>query len=80
MDIPDRVSSRWAAALANDQLLAAEATLHAAFHKQETAEKRRAGARYVLLQGPATLVTAWHSWLLVSNETRTRGLSVRHSR
>lgn len=80
MDIPNYVSARWVEALGNDQLLVAEAKLHAAFHTHETAEKRRAGARYVLLQGPATLVSAWHNWLLASNETRTRGLTVRHSR
>ncbi len=78
MTIPDRINSRWIATLGNDQLVKAESLLHAAFHEQEVAEKRRKGARYVLLQGPAGLVTAWHRWLLVSNEARVRGLVVNH--
>jgi hypothetical protein len=80
MTIPDHVNTRWIATLGDDQLMQAEAELHAAFRKQETVEKTRSGARYVLLQGPAALVNAWHRWLLVNNETRTRGLSARHSR
>jgi hypothetical protein len=80
MTIPDHINSHWIATLANDQLVKAEAMLHADFREKEIAEKRRVGARYVLLQGPATLVTAWHRWLLVSNETRNRGLVVNHQR
>lgn len=76
MDIPDRINARWIATLGNDQLVKAEAELHAVFHKHEVIEKSRSGPRYVLLQGPAALVTAWHRWLLVSNETRHRGLVV----
>ena len=80
MKIPDNVNARWAASLGDDQLLAAEAKLHADFRKHEKVEKTRSGGRYVLLQGPPLLVTAWHRWLLLSNETRTRGLTVRHVR
>jgi hypothetical protein len=57
-----------------------EGVLHAEFYKYETAEKRRSGAKYVMLHGPTTLVNAWLRWLLVSNETRTRGLIVTHKR
>ena len=78
--IPDHVNARWCASLRDDQLIAAEARLHTDFRKQEKAEKARSGGRYILLQGPPELVTAWHRWLLVSNETRTRGLTVRHAR
>ena len=77
MTIPDHVDSRWIATLGDDQLMKAEAELHGHFRECETAEKRRAGARYILLQGPPTLVNAWHRWLLVNNAARTRGLPVR---
>jgi hypothetical protein len=75
MKIPDFVNHRWIATLNDDQLIRAEAELHAVFHAQEQTEKRRRGAQYMLLQGPATLVTAWQRWSLVSNETRSRGLT-----
>ncbi len=78
MTIPDRIDARWIATLEDAQLVNAEATLHADFHAKEMAEKRRAGSRYVLLQGPPPLVDAWLRWLLVSNATRTRGLVVNH--
>jgi len=78
MKIPDHINSRWLATLVDDQLITAEAELHAVFRRRETAEKSRAGARYMLLNGPSDLVVAWQRWLLVSNETRTRGLLVRH--
>jgi len=80
MKIPDHVNARWVSSLGDDQLLAAESKLHADFRKHETVEKSRSGARYILLQGPPQLITSWHRWLLVSNETRTRGLNVRHAR
>ena len=79
MNIPEHVNARWIATLGDDQLVAAEAQLHATFRSSERAEKKRSGGRYMLLQGPATLVNAWQRWLLVSNETRTRGLMVRRS-
>ena len=78
MKIPDHVNARWMATLVDKQLITAEAQLHAIFHRQESAEKTRAGARYMLLQGPSDLVNAWQRWLLVNNEIRTRGLVVRH--
>jgi hypothetical protein len=78
--IPDHINARWIATLGNDQLVVAEAQLHANFREHETVEKRRSGARYMLLQGPAPLVNAWLRWLLVSNETRSRGLVVTHTR
>ena len=66
--------------LGNDQLLAAEASLRTVFHSEETEEKARSGQRCVLLQGPATLVTAWHRWSLASNEMLTRGLVIPRKR
>jgi len=74
--MPDLINARWIATLADEQLMAAEAELHAEFREAEGRQKRRSGARYMLLEGPAALVTAWHRWLLVSNETRSRGLVV----
>ena len=79
MTIPAYIDSRWIATLGNAQLVEAETTLHAAFREQELSEKARSGARYVLLQGPAALVSAWHRWLLVNNEVRARGLVIRHA-
>lgn len=78
MTIPDRITARWIATLGDDQLVKAEATLHADFREREAMEKQRAGSRYVLLQGPQPLVTVWLRWLLVSNATRDRGLVVNH--
>ena len=78
MTIPDHVNARWIATLGNDELMKAEAQLHARFREHETREKSRSGARYMLLQGPPELVNAWHRWLLVSNETRSRGLAIYH--
>ena len=78
--LPTHVTTRWIATLGNDELLAAEADLYAVFHARERAEKSRSGSRYVLLQGPSELVNAWHQWVLVSNETRARGVVVRRRR
>ena len=78
MIIPDQTNARWMATLNDEQLVEAEAQLHAAFCEQNDAEKRRSGARYMLLQGPPALVNAWHRWLLVNNETKHRGLAVHH--
>ncbi len=77
MTIPDHINARWMATLVDDQLITAEAELHAVFRRQESAEKIRAGARYMLLHGPSELVNAWQRWLVVNNETRSRGLFVR---
>lgn len=76
MNIPDHINARWIDALGDEQLVQAEAELHAIFHEHETTEKARRGERYVLLQGPAVLVTAWHRWLQLSNATRSRGLAI----
>lgn len=78
--LPTHVSTRWIATLGNDELVAVEAQLYKALHAHERAEKLRAGSRYKLLQGPSELVNAWHQWVLVSNETRARGVVIRHSR
>lgn len=80
MTIPDRVNARWIATLGDAQLIRAEKLLHSAFRTHEVAEKTRKGARYTLLQGPPDLVNAWHRWLMVNNETRTRGLLVNRAR
>jgi hypothetical protein len=78
MTIPDRVNARWIATLDNKQLCAAEAELHSTFLDQERLEKQRRGTHYVLLEGPEALVMAWHRWLLVNNETRSRGVFAYH--
>ena len=78
MKIPDHITGRWVATLGNDQLVKAEKQLHTVFHRRESAEKARCGSRYVMLQGPAELVNAWQRWVLLNNETRNRGLIVRH--
>jgi hypothetical protein len=80
MTLPDRVDHRWLATLGDTQLLAAEKQLHKLFRTHETVEKKRTGARYVLLQGPGALITSWQRWLLVNNEVKDRGLMVHHSR
>jgi len=77
--IPTKVNARWIATLDDAQLVVAETTLHSAFRELEISEKSRSGSRYVLLQGPAELVSAWHRWLLVNNEVKARGLAIRHA-
>ena len=78
MVLPDRLTANWIATLANTQLVSVESHLHGEFAAEETREKRRRGLRYVLLQGPEALVTAWHRWVMVNKEVRTRGLLIRH--
>lgn len=79
MLIPDRINARWIATLADDELVTAEAQLYHDYRTRDAAERSRAGAGYVLLQGPATLVTAWHRWGLLSNAARARRLVVKHA-
>ena len=76
MILPDKVNGRWMASLDTAQLIEAESLLRADFEEQETAEKRRAGSRYTMLRGPESLVRAWLRWLLVNNETNTRGVMI----
>jgi hypothetical protein len=78
--IQDRVNADWIATLGDDQLVDAEARLRDVFLTQETLEKQRRGARYAVLEGPEVLVTAWHRWVMVSNEARTRRLVVQQVR
>ena len=80
MPIPNRVNADWIATLGDDQLMDAEAQLRAVFLTQETLEKHRRGGRYAVLEGPEVLVTAWHRWVMVSNEARTRRLVVQQRR
>jgi hypothetical protein len=80
MTIPEKVDASWIATLPNDKLLKAETKLHAEFLKEETAEKKRRGDAYTMLRGPQSLVDAWLRWLLVNNETRSRGLAVQRRR
>ncbi len=80
IEMPAHVTTRWIATLGPDQLVAAEAQLYSTFHVHETAEKSRAGTRYMLLQGPTELVNAWQQWVLVNNEARARGVVIRRSR
>lgn len=77
MLLPERVTAAWIATLADPQLLQVESDLHGEFFVEETDEKRRRGGNYTLLQGPESLVTAWHRWMMVNNEVRTRGLVIR---
>jgi hypothetical protein len=77
--IPAHINARWIATLDDAQLVVAETALHATFRELEISEKSRSGARYLLLQGPAALVSAWHRWLLVNNAVRSRGLATRHA-
>lgn len=79
MILPEKVNSRWIASLGTDQLVEAEGLLHAEFLREETAEKGRTGARYKMLRGPESLVSAWNRWLLVNNETRTRRVVIHRS-
>lgn len=76
MKLPERVNASWIATLEDAQLLQAEAQLHAEFSKEELAEKKRAGARYEMMRGPESLMSAWQRWLLVSNEMRARGVLI----
>jgi len=79
MVLPGTVNSRWIESLGVEQLREAEGLLHAEFLKEETAEKERTGARYKLLRGPESLVSAWNRWLLVNNAARTRKVVVHRS-
>ena len=79
MTIPSHVNARWLATLGDDQLVAAEAQMYADFRTREVTERRRAGSRYILLQGPAELVNAWHQWTLLNNEAKARGVTVSRS-
>jgi hypothetical protein len=80
MMIPPRVDARWISSLGDTDLLVAEETLHDDFRTHEKTERARSGGRYMLLNGPSTLVNAWLRWLLVSNAARARGLSVQRHR
>jgi hypothetical protein len=72
--LPPIVNAAWIATLGNDQLVQAEAKLHAEFSALEAKEKRRAGARYTMLRGPEPLVNAWLRWLMVNNAALERGV------
>ena len=80
MRIPDKVNASWIATLGDEQLVKAEASLHKEFAQEETSEKQRRGAKYQMMRGPESLVSAWLRWLMVSNETRSRGLVVHRHR
>ena len=77
MQLPDSVNSRWIASLSDKQLQEAERLLHAEFLQHETVEKASAGARYKLMHGPQALVSAWHRWMLVNNESHSRNVVIR---
>lgn len=80
MTIPEHFGTRWVASLTDKQLASTETKLFNVFHKENDAEKNRRGTRYMLLQGPPTLVNAWHRWVLVNNESRQRGLVIHRGR
>ena len=75
--IPDKVNAAWVDSLGDAQLIIAEAALRKEFATEEIAEKERKGARYTMFRGPASLMTAWTRWLLVSNEAQVRRLAVK---
>ena len=79
MRVPEMVNAAWIESLADEQLLEAEAKLHAVFAVQEKREKARAGDRYSMLRGPQPLVAAWHRWLMVNNEALHRGIVLRRT-
>jgi hypothetical protein len=79
MRLPETVNATWIATLGNEQLLEAEAKLHTLFCAQEKKEKARAGARYQMMRGPETLISAWHRWLMVNNEALHRGMVLRRT-
>jgi len=74
--LPAQVNASWIATLGDKQLMEAEAALHAIFSKEELAEKKRAGARYQMMRGPESLMSAWQRWLLVNNEVRARNVPI----
>lgn len=76
MTVPERINAAWIDGLTDDQLLAAEVDLHAAFNTLDRAERARRGDSYDLMRGPETLTGAWMRWSIVSNAVRSRGLRV----
>lgn len=78
--IPERVDATWIAGLADKQLVEAESKLHAVFLEEETTEKKRMGDRYDMMRGPSTLMAAWMRWVMVNNETSSRGVVLRRGR
>lgn len=78
--LPDKVNASWIATLGDKQLVDAEKQLHTLFVAAETTEKKRAGSRYEMMRGPAELMDAWLRWLLVNNETKNRGVTVKRSK
>ena len=79
MRVPEHVNAAWIESLADDQLMQAEAKLHALFCVQEKREKARAGARYSMMRGPEPLIAAWHRWLMVNNEALHRGMVLKRT-
>lgn len=80
MTIPERITARWIATLSNEELQAAEKTLHGSFDEQDASERRRRGGEYSLMQAPETLTNAWLRWSMVCNATRDRGLRTSYRR
>lgn len=78
--MPATVNAQWMATLGDEQLVAAEAHFYTVLRTRDIAEKIRTGSRYLLLQAPLDLDSAWHRWLLVNNETRARGVATQHRR
>jgi hypothetical protein len=76
MKLPEKINADWISALSDEKLVEVEATLHAKFVKEESAEKKRAGEKYEMMRGPESLMSAWMRWLLVNNETQDRRVVV----
>jgi hypothetical protein len=77
LKIPEKVNAAWVESLGDAQLISAEAALRKQFAEEESAEKERKGPRYSMFRGPASLMTAWTRWLLVSNEAIARRVAVK---
>ena len=80
MTLPERIDATWIGGLTNDQLQRAETQLRKDFSREEAAERTRRGAKYDLMRGPESLMTAWLRWSLVSNAARSRGLRLSQAR
>ena len=77
MRLPKQIDANWIDSLDDEELMNAEAELHAAFSKHDRKERALRGAFYELLKGPDALMKAWGRWSVVNNATRERKLRTR---
>lgn len=78
--VPAQINATWIGTLTNDDLIAVEARLHAAYALIERREKRTQGAKYQLFRSPPDLMAAWDRWSRVNAATRARSLNPRRPR